>query len=223
MKNINGVQMAENIKQDGRKKKRPGMEEQKRRIVEVTVDLFIEYGSRAISISKICAHAEVSRPTFYRCFKDKDELIYSLYQDSVNKHVEEIMLKGLLATKNINREWIKEALDELIDTIFERSRLAELVFIESNDPKSPAYEIVNNAFEYLAGVLEKFLFDYAQIKPSRVFLKSIMAASQWIIHDAIRSGLSDEVRREAKNANWQLIKSVLISMEENDNRNQSDM
>ncbi len=207
--------MAENIVQDGRKKKRPGIEAQKQSIIDATVDLFIEHGSRAVSISKICSRAEVSRPTFYRCFKDKEELIYTLYQDSVNKHVENIMLKGLLTTKSIDEEWIQDALDQLIDTIFERSRLAELVFIESNDPNSPAYEIVNNAFERVADVLEKYLSSRVKIKPSRVFLKSIMAASQWIVHDAIRSGLSDKVKQEAKKANWQLIRYVLISMKEN--------
>jgi len=196
---------------DGRKKKRPGLEEQQRMIIEAAVELFSEHGSRAISVSQICAHADVSRPTFYRCFKDKDELIYTLYQDSVNEHVEEIMLKGL-ASKQVDEDWIHNALDELIDSIFERSQLAELVFIESNDPHSPAYEIVNAAFEHVADVLEKWISQHTQKRPSRVFLKSIMAACQWIVHDAIRKGLTRKSKAEAREASWQLVNSVLGSM-----------
>ncbi len=200
-----------NSARDGRKKKRPGLEEQRRAIILAAVELFAEHGSRPISVSQICAHADVSRPTFYRCFKDKDELIYTLYQDSVNRHVEEIMLAGF-SSKQVSEDWIHQALDELIDSIFERSQLAELVFIESNDPNSPAYAIVNAAFERAADVLEKWIAKHSSKKPSRVFLKSVMAACQWIAHDAIRKGLTPESKAEAKAASWQLVTSVLGSV-----------
>jgi len=191
----------------GRKKKRPGLEEQRRTVLAAAVELFSAHGSRLVSISQICAHADVSRPTFYRCFKDKDELIYALYQDSVNEHVEKIMLKEF-STAHPNKEWLHRALDELIDSIFERAHLAELVFVESSDPNSPACAIVNTAFEHAADVLEAWSARRTGQRPSRVFLKSIMAACQWIVHDAIRKGLTKKSRLEAKQASWQLISSV---------------
>ncbi len=194
---------------DGRTKKRPGLEEQKRIIADAAVELFIEHGSRAISISQICDRASVSRPTFYRCFKDKDELIYNLYQDSVNTNVQDIMLNGLNSSTSLDEAWLRNALDELFESIFQRPKLAELVFIESNDSGSPAFTIVDMAFEHAADVMENYMVKSTGKKPSRVLLKSVLAANQWIAHDAIRKGLSDNVKQEAKDASWDLIRSLV--------------
>ena len=192
---------------DGRSKKRPGLEEQKSIIVNAAVSLFVQHGSGAISISQICSEADVSRPTFYRCFNDKDELLSHIYQFSVNEHVEQIMLAGI-KTKQVDKGWVQDALFELMDAIFERSDLAELVFMESNNPTSPAYEIVNTAFENIVDVLEKSITKKTKKKPSRIFLKSTLAANQWIVHNAIRSGLSKQDKQEAKEAAWELVSKL---------------
>lgn len=195
-------------RQDGRSKPRPGIEEQQRIILDAAVTLFAEHGSRAISVSQICQRAGVSRPTFYRCFKDKAELIYTLYQQSVNEPVEQIMLAGLPA-EGPDKAHMRRALDKMMDAIFERSRLAELVFVESSNPDSPAHHIVDSAFEHAADELERWLSSGKGRKPSRVLLKAVMAACQWIVHDAIRAGLTEEARAQAKKAAWQLVSSVL--------------
>ena len=194
--------------QDGRSKKRPGLDEHRCAIIDAAVELFSQQGSQAVSISQICSLATISRPTFYRCFKDKEALIYALYQESVNQPVEEIMLRGLAARK-VDEDWIKAALDQLFDAIFDNARFAELVFMESNNPASPAYAIVNNAFEQFADAMEASMAKARRRKPSRVFLKSLMAACQWIVHDAIRKGLDEKTREEAKAAAWQLTQGAL--------------
>ncbi len=80
------VDSAKNI--DGRSKKRPGVEEQSAIVTKAAVTLFAENGVRGVSIAQICAQAEVSRPTFYRCFEDKDALVSRIYEESVNAYVE---------------------------------------------------------------------------------------------------------------------------------------
>ena len=193
--------------QDGRSKKRPGLAQQRRSLLEAAVELFSQQGSRAVSISQICSLANISRPTFYRCFKDKDALIYALYQESVKQPVKEIMLKGLAGGK-VDQHWIKTSLEQLFDAIFANARFAELVFMESNDPASPAYAIVNQAFDQVANVMEQAISNNTGHKPSRIFLKSQMAACQWIVHDAIRKGLDENTRQQAKAAAWELAQSV---------------
>ena len=158
-------------------------------------------------ISQICSQANISRPTFYRCFKDKDALVYALYQESVKQPVEEIMLKGL-AGRRVDQHWINASLEQLFDAIFANARFAELVFMESNDPNSPAYAIVNQAFDQVADVMEQAISNNTGHKPSRVFLKSQMAACQWIVHDTMRKGLDEKSRQQAKAAAWELTQSV---------------
>ena len=46
-------------------------------------------------------------------------------------------------------------------------------------------------------------------KPSKLFLKSMMAASQWVVHDAIRKGLTSKHRREAKAAACEIANAIM--------------
>ena len=193
---------------DGRSKKRPGLEEQRRRILAAAVDLFRRQGSRGISISLLCQAADVSRPTFYKCFKDKEDLIYGLYEEAVHQPVEDILLAGL-ASHSLDEDWIKNSLERLLDAIFDHARVAELVFMESSDPSSPAFSIVNNAFEKAADKMAAIAVENGRRKPSRIYVKAIMAACQYIVHDAIRQGLNDASRREAKAAAWKLSRGIL--------------
>ena len=193
---------------DGRSKKRPGLEEQTVLITQAAVELFIEQGSRSVSIAQICNHAKVSRPTFYRCFKDKEELLYNLYQYSVNDHVKNILLKAN-SSKLKDSHWLHSALDELLEAIFENSQSVKLVFMESNDPLSPASSIVESAFDHAADVMEKTMTKDKADMPSRTVLKALMAAYQWIVHDAIKKDLTDDAKGEAKRAAWELTQRAL--------------
>lgn len=81
------------------------------------------------------------------------------------------------------------------------------MFIESNDPHSPAARIVESAFEHAADVMTKSR--QGESAPSRVYLKSIMAAVQWIVQDAIRTGPTELAIVEAKRAAYDLVSRVL--------------
>lgn len=187
---------------DGRSKKRPGVEEQRAIIMQAAVSLFAEQGVRASSIAQICARAEVSRPTFYRCFEDKDALVSRMYENSVNAFVENFLGTARLG----DQEELHHQLDDLLDSIFEHSELAQLVFRESSDPDSPAARIIDDAFEHAAEVMTKGARGYT---PTRVYLKSVMAAVQWIVQDAIRKGLTETNKSEAKSAAFTLVSRVL--------------
>jgi AcrR family transcriptional regulator len=190
---------------DGRKKKRPGVAEQGVIIVKAAVTLFAESGVRAVSIAQICAQAEVSRPTFYRCFVDKDALVEHIYEESVNTYVE-----GFLASAHLrDTKKLKVLLDDLLESIFENSQLALLVFIESSDPDSPAARIIDRAFEHAADVMTGTSGGSHTPEHSRVYLKSIMAAVQWIVQDAIRKGLTTSTKEEAKAAAFTLVSRAL--------------
>ena len=47
----------------------------KQQIVDTARDLFWKFGFRRVSIEEICIKASVSKMTFYKHFKNKDELI----------------------------------------------------------------------------------------------------------------------------------------------------
>ena len=190
---------------DGRSKKRPGVDEQREIITRAAVELFATEGVKAVSIGKICQHAGVSRPTFYRCFEDKAALLSRIYEDAVDVHTQAI----LFSTDISDLAELQQRVDEMLEAIFERARLAQLVFVESNDPSSPAFDIVERTFEKDARILARDLKKRDGQVPSPVFLKSVMAAVQWIVHDAIRKGLTPKVKREASAATCELVRRAL--------------
>ncbi|MEZ4369436.1 MAG: TetR/AcrR family transcriptional regulator [Polyangiaceae bacterium] len=192
-------------RRDGRSKSRPGVDEQRRVILEGAAELFAVSGSRAVSIAQICDHVGVSRPTFYRCFPDKDALVEQLYQEAVRGPVELNML-SLLRGGEVGGT--REGLEKLADDIFANAQLAQLVFVESSDPSSPAYAIVQRSFAATAKEIEAWYCEHGRSAPSRTLLKATMVAAQWIVHDAITRGLSPKNRREAKAALWELASRV---------------
>lgn len=188
---------------DGRSKPRPGIEEQTQIIIDAAIELFIEQGTNSTSIAQICARADVSKPTFYRCFKDKDALIAQLYQQSINAHVDTLLLATM--RQNISAEQnLDKALDKLLDAIFEQASLAQLLFREYGDPNSPAAKIIDSTFERIAKALQKNIKQNGQEPPSRTFLKAMMAAFQWVVHDTIKAGLTPHKIKEAKKAAHEL-------------------
>jgi AcrR family transcriptional regulator len=196
-------------KTDGRAKPRPGVEEQRRLVTQAAVQLFSQRGSAAVSISDICAHADVSRPTFYRCFADKDALIDAIYAYAVNDSVVEVLTA--LPTSKATPAERRALVDQTLDRIFERAEYAACIHMESSVPGSRAAAIVDAAFEHSAASLRAWLGLPAGSEAVTLLLKSSMAGHQWLVQNAIRQGLTPSTKQAAKDACWQLTLSVLRS------------
>lgn len=183
-------------------KPRPGADEQRKVILNAGVDLFIQRGSQAVSVSQICKHAQVSRDTFYRCFSDKDTLIAQLYQTSVNDHIETIT--GSLELDYSNPQWLHSAVAQSIDAILEQHKIAQFLFVESADPSSPAYTAVQNAYSKAARRMQSWCKDNSRRVPSKEYLLSLLVATQWLVHNAITQGMSTREINKAKAATEEL-------------------
>ncbi|MGB1581911.1 MAG: hypothetical protein ACPHER_10450 [Nevskiales bacterium] len=109
-------------------------------------------------------------------------------------------------------EWLRATLDDMLDAIFEHAAWAELVFAESNNPGSPAYAIVNAAFDRAAAVVQLWLRQQGLPALSAKLLKSVMAACQWLVHDAIRTGADPAAIRAAKEDTWRLVSTLLAGL-----------
>lgn len=183
---------------NAKRKPRPGIEEQTKLILNAAVDLFITFGSQAVSVSDICKQAKVSRDTFYRCFDDKGSLISQLYQTSVNAHIETTI--GSLELDYSNSEWVHRAFDVTIDAILEQHKIAQFLFVESADPNTPAYKAVQKAYGKAALRMQKWCKESGRRVPSKEFLLSLLVASQWLVHNAIVQGMTTREVNKAKQA-----------------------
>ena len=202
---------------DGRQKPRPGIEEQSRQIMVVAVPLFLEKGVKNISVSEICQESAISRSTFYRCFESINDLLRAVYGIAVFEPVEQFMLPNLSKARS-NTE-LRTTFDKMFDAIFEQGEYAELLFRESHDPNSYAFQIVNEAFDKIVIALQKSLPQFKNPKIDRIYLKSLLFSYQWIAHDTIRRNneyksntqreLSTKDKNTAKAAAWLLFEKAL--------------
>ncbi|MFO7576023.1 MAG: TetR/AcrR family transcriptional regulator [Bacteroidales bacterium] len=94
-------------------------------LLETGRKLFWKYGFKRVSIDEICREAEVSKMTFYRCFKNKTELAKTIYLQIISEGVEkfdaileaetsateklrQILLLKLEGTNNVSHEFITD-------------------------------------------------------------------------------------------------------------------
>ena len=97
-------------------------------IIKTAHDLFFRFGIRRVSIEEICRTANVSKMTFYKHFKNKNDLIKSLmneiyeqafkqYYEIMNQDIsyadktEQVIQWKLVMQENISLDFIKEYLD----------------------------------------------------------------------------------------------------------------
>ena len=188
---------------DKRAKPRPGLSAQRQIVIDAAVRLFTARGVAAVSVSDICAEGDVSRPTFYRCFADKDALLDDLYTQVVDGAVQ-LNLSDMLDRGRAPGV----ALDEMVDRIFAQPELAGFLFAASSDTASPLYASVQASWDAAAARLEAVYLAGGRTPPSRWAMKATMAACRWILHDAIQRGITDEVCAEAKAAMRELMERV---------------
>ncbi|MEM1141515.1 MAG: TetR/AcrR family transcriptional regulator [Pseudomonadota bacterium] len=181
-----------------RAQQRPGVQQQRRDILAAAVALFAPAGSSSVSVSAICQQAGVSRDTFYRCFNNKDVLIDTLYQTSVNDHVSRVMEMADLDYSN--PRWVHDVVDSTLDSIMEQATVAQFLYIEAADPASPAYRVVNEAYDKVARKMQNWARSHYGEAPPLEYYRALLMAAQWLVHNAIHTGGGPGDIKRAKQA-----------------------
>lgn len=191
-------------------KKRPGIEQQRHIILSAAISLFGSKGASAVSITDVCKAAKVSRDTFYRCFTDKETLISHLYQTAVNDHIEAVL--GASNLNYDNRQWLDEVFDQTIDAILEQHQIAQFLFVESANPDSHAYQVIQLAYDKVAARMQQWSKAQYGKAPGKEFFMALLVASQWLVHNAIVKGMSRQEVKKAKLAAKQLYFAAFSSI-----------
>lgn len=77
-----------------RNKRVQDREEKQQEIIDAARSLFLTEGYDATSMSRIAVEARVAPNTIYWYFKNKDELLVSILNAELTKHVNEYMLQS---------------------------------------------------------------------------------------------------------------------------------
>jgi AcrR family transcriptional regulator len=103
----------------------PADTEVRRRILSAAVDLFADHGYDATSVSQVINRAGVAKGGFYHHFASKDELLYAVYGELINRQVEG--MQRILAEKLSPAETLRRLIMDLVETTAASAREA-LVF-----------------------------------------------------------------------------------------------
>lgn len=198
----------------GKTRHRPGIETQREVIVEAAVTLFASSGSSATSVSDICKAAGVSRDTYYRCFADKDSLIRHLYETSVDEHVLAVLNPDLMDYED--EDWVSLVSEQTVDAILERSTVARFLYLESADPNTMAYRLINDAYDVAALRMQQWAQKQFGHAPPLEYFKSLLFATQWLVNNAIVSGKTAEQVEVAKQSVKQIFYGAFASIQRSD-------
>ena len=96
----------------------------KQQIIKTASDLFWKHGFRRVSIEEICKEANVSKMTYYKHFKNKDELIkyiIELITGAAMKKYREIMDSDISFEKKVEKsiQLKMESTDEMSQEFFD--------------------------------------------------------------------------------------------------------
>ncbi|MFW2047201.1 TetR/AcrR family transcriptional regulator [Acinetobacter variabilis] len=109
-----------------RNKRVQDREEKQQEIIDAARSLFLTEGYDATSINRIAVEAQVAPNTIYWYFKNKDELLVSILNAELTKHINEYMLQS---SKDLSERliWVVDQLqlvDRLVSTVHARLKFS---------------------------------------------------------------------------------------------------
>ncbi len=112
--------------------------EKNRRIIQIGQKLFFKFGIKRVTVEEICKEANVSKMTFYKHFKNKNELVKevtTLIMEVNLKKYRELMERSDISFEEKIRQTIKMKMDgtsEISDAYFDD-------YMIHNDPELAAF------------------------------------------------------------------------------------
>ncbi len=121
-------------------------------ILNATRFVYADYGFRSFSVELLLKEAGISRPTFYRHFKDKYEAI-DIVVERANVLLFNAVEEGMNSGETL-QEVVVRAVDAYFSWGLEIGKLAGPIYREIHDPESPASIHRDNNVKKLAAALQ---------------------------------------------------------------------
>ena len=108
-----------------------------RQIVITARSLFMRYGIRRVTVEEICREASVSKMTFYKYFKNKNELVKYIFEQIAQEALDRY--KGIMAQEVPYSEKAKQIIQMKLDQAEVMSTEFIRDFLHSGDPEIAAW------------------------------------------------------------------------------------
>ena len=143
------------------------------RILRGAARVFGERGYGGTSVEAILAEAEVSRRTFYRTFRSKDDVLRTLFDNSVRMLVRAVRDAG--DSKKSRHELAVSAVDAYIKVHADAGPLARVLLLEQFSPGSPLAAQRNRAFSTFTKLIANAAAPPGQPGPDPILVSAVVA------------------------------------------------
>ncbi len=126
-------------------------------ILDVSKRILIKNGFSKISMRKIAKEADVTATSIYLHFKNKDDLLLALIEDSV-EHLNAELMEALDPGKDVIRQ-LEDLARAYLHYALEHPQAYEIIYMVRPEemPKYPRekFQQIRSSYEFLAGIIQK--------------------------------------------------------------------
>lgn len=126
-------------------------------ILDVSKRILIKNGFNKISMRKIAKEADVTATSIYLHFKNKDDLLLALIEDSV-EHLNAELMEALDPGKDVIRQ-LEDLARAYLHYALEHPQAYEIIYMVRPEemPKYPRekFQQIRSSYELLAGIIQK--------------------------------------------------------------------
>jgi len=203
--------MVTGLARSGRKKARPGLVVQRRRIFEAATRVFAHKAADSATVADVVREADISRQTFYRCFSSMDDLTDRLFEHAMLQVVGTV--GRLVDTQPVSPTWIRDAIYEVFSLASHMGPLLSLVLKQSQRPGSVWEAQRRVAFEQIVDWISDWAEHAFGATPPRLSLAGALHGIEELLAQFARSGSRVVADRERySEAAWQVALGTCIAI-----------
>ena len=127
----------------------------RKQLIQTAKDLFFRYGIKRVTVEEICREANVSKMTFYKHFKNKNELVKTWITEMMEENLEKY--RNLMESDLPFKEKVKETINMKLEGTDQMSQEFFSDYIPYADPE--LHDFIHQRMHDVMGLIIK---DYAE-------------------------------------------------------------
>lgn len=178
-------------------------EEVRRKIIQATRQVFIEVGYHGLSVGLILAQCALSRPTFYKYFRNTDEPIEIVLREANDQLIND-MTQAVSGAVGLF-EKVEIALSSWRNWGDDMGPLLRPLFSELHDEHSPASRNRLRTLEVIEGNLVQAAVLAGMPRPSKILVQALINGVEFL-------GYRFQLETPKDEASWQQTRTAMLRM-----------
>jgi len=167
-------------------------------IFEATIQVLLSHGADRLTTTRVADRAGVSVGTLYQYFPNKQALLFSVFEEHLEKVSARVEATCLHAHRKPLAEMIQQMVEAFVDAKMERSDVSVALYRVAADVGGPA--VVKRTIQRSRKAIEAMLNTVpdVELSPDRYSIDVMLAAISGVMRSALESGGSPATVRKLK-------------------------